>query len=170
MATAQTRTLPRSSGRPTENALREFVRVVGLLERVMQPYFARFGISGSQWGLLRTLYRTEQEGGQTGLRLTDLSDRLLIRPPSVSGAVDRLERAGLVVRDSSAADHRAKLVGLTDKGRALIERVLAVHEKQISSVLGGLSSQEQAEFHRLLGRFGQHLEGLVARGYGANLD
>ncbi len=159
--------LSRSASRLTDNPLREFIRVEGLLERVMQNYFAQFGISGSQWGLLRTLHRSEQEG-RPGLRLTDLSDRLLIRPPSVSGVVDRLERAGFVVRDNSAADHRAKLVGLTPKGRQLLERILAVHEKQIAAVLGGLNWKEQAEFHRLLGRLGQHLESLLAHGYGAN--
>jgi DNA-binding MarR family transcriptional regulator len=159
---------PASTNRLTDNPLREFIRVEGLLERVMQDYFAQFGISGSQWGLLRTLYRAEEDG-RPGLRLTDLSDRLLIRPPSVSGVVDRLERAGFVVRDNSAADHRAKLVGLTPKGRQLLERILAVHEKQIAAVLGGLSWKEQAEFHRLLGRLGQHLESLLSRGYGANL-
>ncbi len=163
MATARAKTWPAPSTRLTDNALREFIRVEGLLERVMQPYFAQFGISGSQWGLLRTLSRAEQEG-QPGLRLTDLSDRLLIRPPSVSGAVDRLERAGLVVRDSLVVDHRAKLVGLTPKGRQLIDRILAVHERQIAKVLGGLNWNEQAEFHRLLGRLGQHLESLLARG------
>jgi DNA-binding MarR family transcriptional regulator len=152
--------------RPTENALREFVHVFGLLERVMQPYFARFGISGSQWGLLRTLYRASQEG-QPALRLTDLSERLLIRPPSVTGVVDRLERAGLVVRDSSADDHRAKHVGLTPKGRQLIERILAVHESQVGLVLGGLTDREQHEFQRLLRRFSVHLEQLLATGYGA---
>jgi DNA-binding MarR family transcriptional regulator len=166
VAVAQRRSVNGTAARPAENALREFVRIVGLLERVMQPYFARFGISGSQWGLLRTLYRAGQDG-QPALRLTDLSERLLIRPPSVTGVVDRLERAGLVVRDSSAADHRAKHVGLTPKGRQLIERILAVHETQVGTVLGGLSHAEQAEFQRLLHQFGQHLERLLTSGYGA---
>lgn len=167
MATVQARSLSDSPNFLTDNPLREFIRVQGLVERVMQHYFARFGISGSQWGLLRTLHRAEEEG-QSGLRLTDLSDRLLIRPPSVTGAVDRLERAGLVVRDQAAIDQRSKLVALTKKGRQLIDRILAVHENQIARVLGGLSPKEQAEFHRLLGRLGQHLEILVTRGYEAN--
>src|SRR5690242_17939380 len=75
----------------TERAFRDLVRTIGLLERVMQPQFARFGISGSQWAALRALHRAEQEGHE-GLRITDLSDRLLIRPPSVTGVIDRLER------------------------------------------------------------------------------
>jgi DNA-binding MarR family transcriptional regulator len=133
----------------------------------MQHYFARFGISGSQWGLLRTLHRAEEEG-QLRLRLTDLSDRLLVRPPSVTGAVDRLERAGLVLRDHATVDQRSKLVGLTPKGRQLIQRILSVHAQQVARVLGGLTKKEQAEFHRLLRRLGQHLEGLMTRGYDWN--
>src|SRR6516162_5894518 len=104
--------------KPAEGTFRELIRTLGLLERVMQAYFARFGISGSQWGVLRNLHRAEGEG-LPGLRLTDLSERLLVRPPSVTGAVDRLERAGLVTRGGSATDHRAKLVRLTPKGRNL---------------------------------------------------
>src|SRR5881227_3021514 len=115
--------------KPSEQALRSLIRTLGLLDKVMQPYFAQFGISGSQWGVLRNLHRAEQQG-LPGLRLTDLSERLLIRPPSVTGVVDRLERAGLVVRDGSPFDMRAKHVVLTAKGRELVERILAVHGRQ----------------------------------------
>ena len=38
------------------------VRTRGLLDRVMQPYFVRFGITASQWGVLRALHRAEAEG------------------------------------------------------------------------------------------------------------
>src|SRR5712692_1966382 len=164
MNAAKTEARSAASGRPTEGIFRALVRTFGLLERVMQAHFARFGISGAQWGVLRNLHRAEEEG-LPGLRLTDLSDRLLIRPPSVTGAVDRLERAGMVLRDNATVDQRSKLVGLTPKGRQLIERILSVHAQQVARVLGGLSKKEQAEFHRLLRRLGQHLEGLMTRGY-----
>src|SRR5260370_41382884 len=107
-----------------ENAFREMIRVFGLLERVMQPYFARFGISGAQWGVLRSLHRAEQEG-IPALRLTDLSERLLVRPPSVAGVVERLERTGLVQRDSLSTYLRANQVSLTPHGRAIGATVLA---------------------------------------------
>jgi DNA-binding MarR family transcriptional regulator len=126
----------------------------------MQPYFAQFGISGSQWGVLRMLHRAESEGS-SGLRLTDLSERLFIRPPSVTGVVDRLTRAGLVTRDGSPTDLRTKNVALTDEGRQLVERVLRFHGRQIDTVLGGLDTGEQEELHRLLARVGGHLEELL---------
>src|SRR3954467_11797191 len=77
--------------------VRELIRAYGLLERIMDPYFAHFGISGSQWGVLRNLHRAELEG-HAGLRLSELGRRLLIRPPSVTGLIDRLVRADLVKR------------------------------------------------------------------------
>src|SRR6185369_14977576 len=155
--------------RTSEKAFREMIRLFGLLEKVMQPYFARFGISGSQWGVLRTLHRAESEG-LTGLRLTDLGDRLLIRPPSVTGIVDRLERVGLVVRDGSPEDLRAKLVRLTGKGRQIVGQVLAVHGEQIEKVLGCLNPAEQERLHRLLSRVGLHLESLLAGREGEDLS
>ncbi|HZT79349.1 MAG TPA: MarR family transcriptional regulator, partial [Gemmataceae bacterium] len=141
-------------------ALRALIRAFGLVDRVMQPYFARFGISGSQWGVLRNLYRAEQEG-LPALRLTDLGKRLLIRPPSVTGVVDRLERAGLLERGGSPDDLRAKPVRLTPAGRELVGRVLEVHDGQVARVLGGLSGPEQAELYRLLNRLEGHLHGLL---------
>ena len=144
-------------------AFREFLRVFGLVERAMQPYFARFGISGSQWGVLRNLHRAENDGA-TGLRVSVLSERLLIRPASVTGVVDRLERAGLVARESDPTDHRAKYVRLTKSGRHLVERVLTSHQRQIENVFGGLRMEEQVRLHGLLSRLGEHLEGLTGVG------
>ncbi len=153
---------PLPGARPPENAFRELIRTFGLVERVMQPYFARFGISGSQWGVLINLHRAEQDG-LPQLRLSELSDRLLIRPPSVTGLVDRLERAGLVVRDGSPTDLRAKQVGLTRDGRRLVRRILTVHENQVSTVLTGLTGEQQQELHRLLVLWRTHLEQLVEK-------
>ncbi len=141
---------------PPDSPFRELIRIFGLLERQMNPYFARFGISGAQWGVLRQLHRAEAEG-RDGLRLTDLSDRLLVRPPSVTGIVDRLERVGYVQRDAVSSDLRAKQVSLTIRGRAVVERVLEVHPKQIAAVMGGLDADEQGELARLLYKLRLHL-------------
>jgi DNA-binding MarR family transcriptional regulator len=147
-----------------EVAFRSLIRAFGLVERAMQGHFMAFGISGSQWGILRNLHRAEEQG-EKGLRLTDLSERLLIRPPSASGVVDRLEEVGLVHRSSEPGDLRAKRVVLSAQGRALVERVLAVHARHIASVMAGLSADEQEQLHLLLTRLGDTLQ-LSARAGG----
>ena len=152
-----------------DTAFRELIRTFGLLEQVMHPYFARFGISGSQWGVLVNLHRAEQEG-RPGLRLTDLCAMLLIRPPSVTGVVDRLERAGLVRREGMPTDLRAKQVSLTAAGRRLVQRVLAVHQEQVNAVLSGLNAQERAELQRLLRLWRKNLEAALAGATTANVS
>src|SRR5437016_8677366 len=129
--------LPITEPQP-ETAFRALIRTFGLLERVMQPYFARFGISGAQFGVMRTLQRAEQEG-LPGLGVTDLSERLWIRPPSVTGVVDRLVRDGLVTREALPADRRVKQIRLTPKGKQRVGQVLEVHSRQIEKILAGLT-------------------------------
>jgi DNA-binding MarR family transcriptional regulator len=152
---------PKTSTPPArERAFRQLIRTFGLVERVMQPYFAQFGISGAQWGVLRNLHRADSEGLRS-LRLTDLSRRMLIRPPSVTGIVDRLEKMNLIVRQASTTDLRAKEVALTGAGRQLVEKVLMVHGGQIARVMNGLAREDQEELYRLLSRLGEHLEGMA---------
>ena len=143
-----------------EGCFREIIRTIGLLERVMQPYFAQFGISGAQWAILRTLQRAEKEG-KHDLRVTDLGQKLLVRLPSITGVLDRLERAGLARRRADKDDHRAKVVELTREGRQLVERILADHDAQIARVMGGLQPAEQVQLGRLLTQLGDHLEKLA---------
>src|SRR5262245_52269097 len=128
----------------------------------MRPYFARFGISGAQWGVLRTLRRAE-EAHLPPLRLTDVSERMLVRPPSVTGVVDRLERSGLVRRRPDPADSRAKQVVLTAAGRALVRRVLRRHPAQLRTIFGAFTTAETREFHRWIVRVADHLEDLGRR-------
>src|SRR5258708_5010376 len=133
---------------PPETAFRALIRTFGLLERVMQPYFARFGISGAQFGVLRTLQRAEQSG-LPALGVTELSEQLWIRPPSVTGVVDRLVRDGLVTREALAADRRVKQISLTVKGRERVGEILEVHGKQIEKILAGLTAEDQRQMQRL---------------------
>src|ERR1700730_4669134 len=81
-----------------------------------------------------------------------------IRPPSVTGIVDRLEKMRLIVRRASTTDLRAKEVALTDEGRRLVEKVLQVHDGQITRVMSGLGQKEQEDLYRLLSRLGEHFE------------
>ncbi len=160
-ANAPSPSVPRP--RPAEGAFRQLIRTIGLLERAMQPCFARFGITGAQWGVLRNLHRAEAEG-RPALRLTDLSERLLIRPPSVTGVVDRLVRSRLVARAESAVDLRVKEVSLTPRGRQLVERMLSVHAAHVEAVMEALTPAEQEKLQGLLGRLEHHLDGLLAGG------
>ncbi len=145
---------------PAEAAFQAFLRSLGLTRQIMEPYFARFGISGPQWGVLRVLHRAElnQEGA---LRLKDIGERLFIQPPSVTGVIDRMERGGLLKRTDSKADLRVRRVALTPAGRRLLESVLQEHPKRIQSLFGGFSPDDLNSFLELLRKWEAHLSKLT---------
>jgi DNA-binding MarR family transcriptional regulator len=142
---------------PGELAFRALIRTYGLIKRAMEPYFLQYGVSGSQWGVLRALQRAQDQGVEA-LGLGDLGDRLLIRPASVTGVIDRLERAALVARSASRTDLRAKYVSLTPAGRDLMARVLKDHPAKMESLLAGLNPDQQGALEKLLTQLGSHLE------------
>ncbi len=138
------------------------LRVTGLLDRVMQPYFGQFGISRSQWACLRVLRHAEREG-LPGVRPMDLGRRLWIRPPSITGLIERLRRLDYVTSSSSASDGRGKMVRLTERGHMLVERVSVGHAAQIAAVMDGLDAKGQQQLNLLLQRLTAHLEAVVER-------
>ncbi|HWI58279.1 MAG TPA: MarR family transcriptional regulator [Bacillota bacterium] len=153
---------PPTGSNPTEAAFHSLLRTFGLLRQVMEPYFAQFGISSSQWAILRVLQRAAANG-EVGLRLTDLGERLLIQPPSVTGVVDRLERQGLVQRSESKTDLRVRRVSLTPEGQQLVAKVLSGHAQQIQALFGALQSAEVDHLAGLLRQMETHLAVLAHR-------
>ena len=149
---------------PSEDAFRAMLRYFGLLRRTMEPFFAGYGISVSQWGMLRVLLRAHREG-HAGLPLMDLGERLLVRPPSVTGVVRRLTTMGLVKAISSTEDHRVRLVSLTAKGKRLVGTVSGAHRERVREIYAALDEQELAGLSGSLGKLCHHMEE-IGRGTG----
>ncbi len=64
--------------------------------------------------------------------------------------VDRLVDKGLVARQISSVDRRAREVRLTDAGIALLDRVLPIVKAAQTRFLSGLNAEERAQFISLL--------------------
>jgi DNA-binding MarR family transcriptional regulator len=146
----------------TEEVVRTLLRTFGLVKRALGPHFARFGISNSQWSVLRTLHRAKSEG-KTKLRLRDLGERLLIRPPSVTRVIENLVKKGLVTEQTSASDSRAKDIQLSAGGTELVESILVLNEKKMAEVLGILEPPQQAGLKDSLDKICTHLESIVGK-------
>ena len=99
-----------------------------------EPVFRPIWHQCAQWGVLVTLDRFKSDFPQ-GMRLSDLGELLLVRAPSVTTVVDRLERSGLVTRNPAGRFGGAKLVRLTASGQQLVARVASVHGRQVHPFL-----------------------------------
>ena len=90
-----------------------------------------------------------------------IGPKVWLTPGSISVAVDRLVRKGLVSRKDQANDRRVRLVELTAKGRALITAVFREHAAAMEKVISVLSKAERLALLRLLKKLGKHAAGIA---------
>src|SRR6201981_1156456 len=79
-----------------------------------------------------------------------IGPKVWLTPGSISVAVDRLVKKGLVSRKDHPDDRRVRQVELTAKGRALITRGFGEHATAMEDVAGVLSTNERLTLLRLL--------------------
>jgi DNA-binding MarR family transcriptional regulator len=106
---------------------------------------------GAQFGLTRPgfviLFSLSQ---QPGLVARDICLVTGLPKNSISRAVSELLERGLIRRKADTEDRRAKLLALTDEGRALLAKVVPLFEARQDAMGGALSPVESEMFDRLL--------------------
>ena len=96
------------------------------------------------------------ERAPDGLKMNELSRRMMVTGGNVTGITDQLAAEGLVERVDVAGDRRAYRVQLTPKGRTQFNDMAHEHEGWIVDALGGLNDKDIATLHRLLGKVKAH--------------
>jgi DNA-binding MarR family transcriptional regulator len=96
------------------------------------------------------------ERSPDGLKMNELSRRMMVTGGNVTGITDQLVAEALVQRVAVPDDRRAYRVKLTAKGRKQFGEMAHAHEAWIVSAFSGLNEKEIATLHRLLGKVKEH--------------
>ncbi len=91
-----------------------------------------------------------------GLKMKELSHRLMVTGGNVTGITDQLVAEGLVERVGVEEDRRAFRVRLTPAGHAAFSEMALAHEAWIVEAFDGLSLRDLEQLHRLLGKVKKH--------------
>lgn len=127
----------------------------GMLQRRLR---CDFDTTSPRFELMAQLARHPE-----GLKMSQLSQRLMVTGGNVTALADFLEAEGLIVREPVADDRRAIRLRLTEQGRARFDTIAQEHERWVVSLFDGLSRPEQLALHKLLGK----LKAAVTQGTGA---
>jgi len=99
--------------------------------------------------------------------ITQIQEKVLLASGSMTAAVDRLEKLGLIVRKSSPSDRRARVVELTAEGKRLAKSSFERHAKDLEALMSTLSETEIEQIHGSLKKLGllaaEKLEELQAK-------
>lgn len=113
--------------------------------------FMKLGIHPGQLPVLKILSQEE------GASQRELAERIHVKPPTITVTVQRLEKAGMVRRESDWLDQRKSRIFLTDKGRKVVDEILEICRESEEALIGGFSDEE---LDQLRGYFMRMMENL----------
>lgn len=116
------------------------------LEKVSSRMEKRLGVTAQQRLILRCV------GKYPGLTAGQLASLLHVDPGTVSAALNRVERKGLLARGRDPRDKRRASLGLTAKGRALDQPTDGTVERAVERLLAGTPDAEVAVTVRVVDR------------------
>jgi MarR family transcriptional regulator, 2-MHQ and catechol-resistance regulon repressor len=113
-----------------------------------EKHIESLGLGLSDFGVLEALLH------KGPMPVNTIGSLVRLTSGSITAAVDRLERKGLVERRNDPEDRRARVVHLTTSGRNLISCAFADHEQAMDKATAGLTAAERAQAAALLKKLG----------------
>ncbi len=130
---------------PFSQAIRTWMDV--FMHRSMRGWghFAKSsGLSMPQFSVLMQLHHK----GACGM--SQISERFEVTPAAASQLVDKLVQSGFIQRVEDPSDRRAKLLSLTDKGKAFVEQGIEERYRWVEELATKLSVEERAQISAAL--------------------
>jgi DNA-binding MarR family transcriptional regulator len=127
-------------------------------------------MTGARYTLLMTLYFSRDNL----LAQNEISRELNVSRTNITNLIDGLERDELVERVPNPADRRVSYAQLTDKGRAVCERLMPTMTELMQDATHDFSPDERAQLKTLLYRVQRNIvathPGHYSRGLGIDKE
>ena len=135
----------------TARALKTWVvlaRAYASVASAVEADIARHELTTTEFGIIEALHH------KGPLLLGEIQRKVLVTSGGITYLVDRLVEKGLVTRQPSPDDRRARYAVLTPAGKELIERIFPAHAAFLAHILSALTPREQAQATALLRKLG----------------
>lgn len=115
----------------------------------------QYGLTLPQYSLMRIVGKADSGS----LEMNEIASELLVTLANVTVIVNNLERRGYLKRVRGLEDRRVVRVELTQKGRALWEKISSAHRSRVEELMKGLSTDELDELTAHTGKVRQRILG-----------
>lgn len=136
----------RPFARKTSEALLSILRTATVLEHEQNEALRPYGITQTQYNVLRIL----RGAGKDGLCGREIASRLISKVPDVSRLLDRMDDMELVSRLRDTSDRRHVTARISPKGRRLLEQATPALEAVERRRFRPLDSRAVASLVRML--------------------
>jgi DNA-binding MarR family transcriptional regulator len=125
------------------------------LTREMEKTFVEYGLNRATFDVLATLRRSAPPHA---LSPGELMESMMVTSGTMTNRIDQLEKAGLITRRQNPDDGRSVIIGLTERGFAVIDAAVTAHVATQARLVSGLSPAERAALDQALRTFLSRLE------------
>ena len=131
-------------------ALLNIYYTASCLKKRADEVFRPFGLTDVQFNLMMLLHY--QAGPQEGLSQAQISDMMLVNRANITSLIDRMEKAGLVVRTLDPTDRRYNVIKLTPRGSKTLDKVEPLYAKEVKKIMATLRERDQKKLIAMLDR------------------
>ncbi len=126
------------------------------IARYLLPPVLKAGLGDSDFRVLDVLLH------KGPMPVNTIGPKVNLNPGSVSVAVDRLYKKGLVSRVENESDRRVRTVSLTEKGRKVFVPLFRQHAALVEKAFQDVSPEEQRQVEDVLRRIGKRADRLAS--------
>lgn len=109
-----------------------------LIENDLEKSISEFGITGTQYNVLRILKGVYPEGHPR----CEIMMRMIEKAPDITRLIDRLEKQEMVERDRTSEDRRMSITRITEKGLKIVNDIQPKLDKLNSIITKNLNNEE----------------------------
>jgi len=124
-------------------------RITKMLSKI---YGEKYGLTMPEWRVLVHVARREK------MSVREIHDSVNLEKPSVSRAVAKLEKTGLLAKTTCAKDHRLVEIELTEAGFEVFNGIAPDALSFEAALLNAFSDAERGQFHTLMERLHDELD------------
>jgi len=135
-----------------EEAVLNLLRSSDCLERAFQQKIRGWGLTATQYNVLRIL----RGAHPNGLPCAAIGERMIAAEPDITRLLARLKRLKFIRQHRDRHDHRVVVTTITDPGLDLLRAMDPAVLSAPKELLGHMHSAELAELIRLLELARQH--------------
>jgi MarR family 2-MHQ and catechol resistance regulon transcriptional repressor len=136
-----------SYGKDADRSMQTWIQLLRAYNKIRAnevAYITSFGITMNQFEVLEVLYH------RGDLAVGAITKLIMSTPGNVTVVIRNLKRDGYITSFPDPSDKRASILSLTEKGKALIEKVFPGHAKNFEGYFEALSDEETNTLFTLL--------------------
>lgn len=141
---------------PAHEALLNIYYSAARIRKKAGEFFRRYGLTDVQFNVLSLLKHQCGEAG--GLTQVELSKMMLVNRANITTLIDRMEKAGLVIRKPMPDDRRFNIIELTPHGLEMYQTVREVYKRKTGEIMHVLNAGELESLKTILEKLRTNLD------------